>query len=129
MFRGMPWSICWFKCRIGFGKQAKRDFLLSTTRPDKSSKKLTIVNPEHLFEQADKLSSSASGAPRQADLRRAISSAYYGIFHAVMTAAADQFVGVTKRSTSRYGLVYRSVDHAWLRTLCEEVKKPTMAAR
>ncbi len=91
---------------------------------------MAILNPEHLFEQADKLSSPPSaGRPRQVDIRRAISAAYYGVFHAAITAAADQFVGVTKRSTSQYGLVYRSVDHGWLRTLCEEVKKPILAAK
>jgi hypothetical protein len=91
---------------------------------------VAILNPEHLFEQADKLSSPPpAGPPRQVDIRRAISAAYYGIFHAAITAAADQFVGVTKRSASQYGLVYRSVDHIWLRTLCDEVKKPTLTAK
>ncbi|MGC2778810.1 MAG: hypothetical protein WA418_24590 [Bradyrhizobium sp.] len=88
---------------------------------------MAILNPEHLFEQAEKLVAPPSaGPPRQVDIRRAISSAYYGIFHAILTAAADQFVGVTKRSTSQYALVYRSVDHSGLRALCEEVKKPTL---
>ena len=30
---------------------------------------------------------------------------------------------------SQYGLVYRSIDHRWLRTLCEEVKKPTLGSK
>jgi hypothetical protein len=91
---------------------------------------VAILNTEHLFEQAEKLiARPPAGAPRQVDVRRAISSAYYGVFHATLTAAADQFVGVTKRSTSQYGLVYRSVDHKWLRILCEEVKKPTLPAK
>lgn len=88
---------------------------------------MAILNPEHLFEQADKLIlPPPAGPPRQVDIRRAISAAYYGLFHATITAAADQFVGVIKRSTSQYGLVYRSVDQGWLRSLCEEVKKPTL---
>jgi hypothetical protein len=91
---------------------------------------VTILNSEHLFEQADKLiSPPPAGPPRQVDIMRAISAAYYGVFHATITAAADQFVGVTKRSTSQYALVYRSVDHGWLRTLCEEVKKSTLTAK
>jgi len=44
------------------------------------------------------------GAPRQADLRRAISSAYYAVFHAIMAEAADDFVGSTHRHTPRYAL-------------------------
>lgn len=90
---------------------------------------MAILNPEHLFEQADWLIARQSGRPRQVDIRRAISAAYYGLFHAIVTAAADQFVGVTNRDRSHYGLVYRSVDHKWLRDLCKEVQKPTLTNR
>src|ERR1700693_2270452 len=83
---------------------------------------VAILNPEHLFEQADRLIATA-GRPRQADIRRAISAAYYGLFHAIITAAADQYVGATNQHMSRYGLVYRSVGHDWLRKLCEEAQK------
>jgi uncharacterized protein (UPF0332 family) len=86
---------------------------------------VAILNPDHLFEQAEKLITIAAGPPRQVDIRRAISAAYYATFHATITAAADQFVGITNRDTSRYGLVYRSVSHAWLRDLCKEVQKQT----
>jgi hypothetical protein len=85
---------------------------------------VTILNPDHLFEQADKLiSPPPAGPPRQVDLRRAISSSYYGLFHACLVAAADEFVGVTQRATSRYALVYRSIDHKTLREVCNEAKK------
>jgi uncharacterized protein (UPF0332 family) len=86
---------------------------------------VAILNPDHLFEQADKLITSSAGPPRQVDIRRAISAAYYATFHATVTAAVDQFIGVTNRDKSRYGLVYRSVSHAWLRDLCKEVQKST----
>ena len=72
---------------------------------------MPVLNPDHLLEQADRLmASTGRGAPRQADLRRAISNAYYGVFHAVVTEAADHFVGRTQRQTPTYGLVYRSID-------------------
>jgi uncharacterized protein (UPF0332 family) len=86
---------------------------------------VAILNPDHLFEQADKLITPQTGRPRQVDIRRAISAAYYAIFHATITAAADQFVGMTNRDENRYGLLYRSVDHKWLRELCKEVQKST----
>jgi hypothetical protein len=70
---------------------------------------VAVLNPNHLFEQANKLITIQTGPPRQVDIRRAISAAYYATFHATITAAADQFIGVTNRDTSRYGLVYRSV--------------------
>jgi hypothetical protein len=71
--------------------------------------------------------SPSSGPPRQVDLRRAISDAYYGIFHATLAAAADQFVGASKRSTSRYVLVYRSISHGAIYEMCSEVRKPALS--
>jgi uncharacterized protein (UPF0332 family) len=72
--------------------------------------------PEHLFEQAEAL--VASPQARQDDLRRAISASYYALFHFTLTAAADMVVGTDDRSSARYSLVYRSVDHSRLRALC-----------
>lgn len=91
---------------------------------------MTTLNPDHLFEQADKLiAPPPHGPPRQVDLRRAISSAYYGVFHAVLAAAANRFVGSTKQSTSLYSLVYRSIDHDSLRKLCLEVTKRNLSPK
>lgn len=85
---------------------------------------MPVPSPDHLLEQADRLMAlPRSGAPRQVDLRRAISNAYYAVFHALMTEAADDFVGRTHRDTARYALVYRSVDHRRLRELCEIARK------
>ena len=90
---------------------------------------MAVLNPDHLFDQASRLIAPAAGAPRQVDLRRAISAAYYGVFHAALTAAADQFVGATKRSSNQYALVYRSIDHKTLRDICKEVQKQTLPAK
>ncbi len=85
---------------------------------------MAVLNPDHLLDQANRLAAApAVGAPRQADLRRAVSSTYYAVFHAVVTEAADDFVGATKRHTPRYALVYRSIDHRSLRTICEDIVK------
>jgi uncharacterized protein (UPF0332 family) len=84
---------------------------------------VAILNPDHLFEQAERLITIAVGPPRQVDIRRAISAAYYAVFHATISAAADEFIGTTNRDKSRYGLAYRSVSHAWIRELCKEVQK------
>jgi hypothetical protein len=89
---------------------------------------VAVPNYEHLLEQAWQLiASPASGAPRQADIRRAISTAYYAIFHFILTAAADEFVGVTKRQSSRYTIVYRSVNHSVLKKLCERLSNPNVS--
>lgn len=85
---------------------------------------MAILNPEHLLEQAEKLiRPPPAGPPRQVDLRRAISAAYYAAFHAILTAAADLYVGAVNRTSSRYALVYRSVEHRALRDLCRKIKE------
>jgi uncharacterized protein (UPF0332 family) len=90
---------------------------------------VAILNPEHLFDQADGLASSGVGRPRQVDIRRAISACYYGLFHAVIAAAADLMIGQNNRSQPSYGLIYRSIDHNRLRDFCKDVQKPTLPDR
>lgn len=91
---------------------------------------MAILNPDHLLAQARTLvQAPVAGPVRQVDLRRAISSSYYALFHFVLTAAADEFIGATFRTSSRYRLVYRSVDHRVLKVLCEEVKKANPGGR
>ncbi|MHB1103497.1 MAG: hypothetical protein ACYC0C_12150 [Devosia sp.] len=87
-------------------------------------------NPEHLIEQAERLINlPQAGAPRQADIRRAISSAYYAAFHATLAAVADQFIGVAFRNSPQYALAYRAVDHRDIRDLCDDLLKPTIPAK
>lgn len=91
---------------------------------------MSVLNPDHLLDQAERLTvPPGAGAPRQADLRRAISAAYYGVFHAVATEAADEFVGRTQRDSPRYALVYRNIEHGRLRGLCEDIVKSTPPAK
>jgi hypothetical protein len=91
---------------------------------------LPILNPDHLLEQAEKLiEPPPAGPPRQVDIRRAISAAYYSVFHATLRAAADLYVGVIYRATSRYTLVYRSIDHKDLRDLCSKVRERNLSAK
>ena len=96
----------------------------------KPSLPMSVINPDHLLDQAANLvAPSAAGAPRQVDLRRAISNAYYSVFHAIATSLADQFVGVAKRNTSQYGLVYRTLEHRALARLCEDLNKRNPPAK
>ncbi len=91
---------------------------------------MSVLNPNHLLDQADSLiSATSAGAPRQVDIRRAISAAYYSVFHYVATMAADEFIGNTQRGTQIYTFVYRSIDHRFFKELCTEVKKTSLAAR
>jgi uncharacterized protein (UPF0332 family) len=91
---------------------------------------VALLNHSHLLDQAEKLAAApAAGQPRQANVRRAVSSAYYGLFHFILASATDQFVGRTKRATSEYGRVYRSIDRRTIRELCEDLKKPQLPAK
>jgi hypothetical protein len=91
---------------------------------------MTLPNPEHLFDQAARLTvPQAPGAPRQVDLRRAVSAAYYSLFHAILTEAADVVVGRAQRASPLYGLVYRTVTHRGLRDLCEDFSKQNLPDR
>src|SRR5262249_25719796 len=59
-------------------------------QPKPNSKTVAILDPEHLFDQADRLvAPPPAGPPRQADVRRAISAAYYAVFHGTLAAVAD----------------------------------------
>lgn len=85
---------------------------------------MAVLNPDHFFEQADLLMAApAAGPPRQVNLRRAISNAYYGVFHFVLTELADEFVGKTKRTSQRYAAVYRSLDHRTFKQICLDLQK------
>jgi len=91
---------------------------------------MTLLNPDHLIEQAEQLARPpANGAPRQADLRRAVSTTYYALFHAILVDVADQLAGRARRNSVEYSLAYRSVPHRQLANLCEELSKTTLGAK
>lgn len=91
---------------------------------------MAVLNSSHLLEQASLLVSATPGRkPRQVNLRRAVSSAYYAVFHHILTAASDEFVGKGLRTDARYNLVYRSIDHAAVRRTCLEAARPVPSAK
>lgn len=49
--------------------------------------------------------------PRHADLKRATSTAYYALFHALAERFANELVGRRHRQTVAWGKVYRALDH------------------
>jgi uncharacterized protein (UPF0332 family) len=52
-------------------------------------------------------------------LRRSVSTAYYALFHHIVTAAADALVGRRHRRSPRYALVYRAFEHTRMRQVSE----------
>ena len=65
---------------------------------------------DDLIEVADHLARRDRGKPRQASLRKAISTAYYAVFHAVCDLCARELVGWSK-PWEPYAKVYRAIDH------------------
>jgi hypothetical protein len=92
---------------------------------------MAVINPDHLLDQARRLLAiqDARGLVRQVERRRAISAAYYAVFHYILIALADELVGRRNRKSPRYALVYRRLDHTALEGLCKEVRKTQMAPK
>jgi uncharacterized protein (UPF0332 family) len=70
---------------------------------------------------ARKLSRS-SYKPRQADLKRAVSTAYYALFHFLAGECADLLVGTgTARRWPCWRHVHRGLDHGFAKSACGRV--------
>lgn len=82
------------------------------------------MDPYDLLRIARQLASgelgSGRGRPRQAELRRAVSAAYYAMFHALARCAADMLVGATpsRRSQAAWRQAYRALEHGHARNQC-----------
>jgi hypothetical protein len=81
-----------------------------------------MISAQDLLSHAEELlDSGRSGARSQVNRRRAISAAYYGLFHYLL---ADALVGKTKRAEPAYALVYRAFEHGKMRNRAEQATKP-----
>ncbi len=80
------------------------------------------MNPRHLIRIARQLASGAVGGnrgrPRQAELRRAVSAAYYALFHALAYCCADRLAG-SVRTESSWIQTYRALEHGHARNQCD----------
>ncbi|MFN4169033.1 MAG: hypothetical protein ACK4HD_12050 [Pannonibacter phragmitetus] len=70
---------------------------------------------------------SSRRKPRQADLRRAVSAAYYAVFHELARTCADALVGATKarRPNRAWVEVYRGLDHGTAKNACNGASNVT----
>jgi hypothetical protein len=71
------------------------------------------LHHEHLIEQARTLvrHTTTTGRPRQADLRRAVSSAYYALFHFLIDVACREFLGTAHKDRSLRNIMTRAFVH------------------
>jgi hypothetical protein len=74
--------------------------------------------PDDLLEQSRHLANRDPRRPRQANLRRAVSTAYYALFHLLTTAAALNW-----RVGRHRDILARVFQHRNMKTACLEVKK------
>lgn len=76
--------------------------------------------PHDLLNTALDLANSSAGKPRQAHLRRAISTTYYAMFHTLARCCADLLIGGpgSNRSMEAWAQVYRAVDHNFAKGAC-----------
>lgn len=79
---------------------------------------------DDLLALASRLARANPRRPRQADLRRAVSTAYFALFHAIAKNAADCLVGTSphNRPNRAWAQVYRALDHGHAKTACEAAR-------
>ena len=68
----------------------------------------------------DLVEAGSRGRPRQANLRRAVSTTYYAMFHCLAVCCADLLVGGagSNRSEPAWRQVYRALEHGAARQRC-----------
>lgn len=77
------------------------------------------MNADHLLETAQYLTGRQSiGRPRQVDLKRAISTVYYALFHALALCCADTLATQTRRGNPAWQQAYRAIEHGHVKKQC-----------
>jgi len=78
------------------------------------------LQPRDLISLARDLAGLHKGKPSQAALRRALSTAYYAMFHTLAKSGADLMLGGTgaDRSKHAWRQVYRALEHGVAKDAC-----------
>ena len=78
------------------------------------------MTPRDLIATARRTLGAGPGAPKQSDLRRAVSAAYYALFHCLARNCADTLVGKSRvhRSGWAWRQAYRALEHGHARSRC-----------
>lgn len=84
------------------------------------------MKPEDLIKHA-RSELGTSGKPRQADLLRAVSTAYYALFRCLCSTAAEAFIPA--HAPVARAIVFRGFDHGKARDRCEELQKPILSKK
>jgi hypothetical protein len=73
---------------------------------------------DDLLEQAHDLANKEPINPKQASLRRAVSTAYYALFHLLIDEAVSKWAVERQRS-----ILARTFEHGKMKAICEDVMK------
>ena len=78
------------------------------------------MNPESFIKTARELIPTGQGKPRSTNLRRAVSTAYYAMFHCLSGSCADTLMGGLHagRGTDAWILTYRALNHRSAKARC-----------
>jgi uncharacterized protein (UPF0332 family) len=82
------------------------------------------LKPSDFISLARLIITSGNGKPSQVALRRAVSTAYYGVFHSLASCGADLLIGGrgALRSDPAWRQVYRALDHGAAKSACSNNK-------
>lgn len=84
-----------------------------------------MLDPRHLLDLAKlEAKPNRKGAPRQANLRRAVSTAYYAVFHELCSTVANAFVPA--HSNRAKTIFYRALSHGEIRSRCEDLARKSL---
>jgi uncharacterized protein (UPF0332 family) len=81
-----------------------------------------------LLQQARELATRDPRKPRQANLRRAVSSAYYALFHALVDEACRQILGARHSDSPFRHVLGRAFTHGTMRQACVAFAGGTLKA-
>ena len=74
------------------------------------------MTPRDLIATAHSLAEGDPRRPSQANLRRAVSTAYYAVFHCLAGTAADLLIGGSR--SEAWHRVYRALEHGSAKSAC-----------
>lgn len=83
------------------------------------------MRSEDLLSLARELARREAGRPKSVSLRRAASTAYYALFHALARLCAQSLVG--QKAWRHYTPIYRSLDHSRARSVLNALKRQQQA--
>lgn len=88
-----------------------------------------MLDPAELLRTSKLLLEPAAGAPASdGQLRRAVSTAYYALFHTLLKAAAERFMGAGSAGRPGYAILYRGFSHGRMKSVCQAVDVAQLSA-